>query len=300
MIKLLIGLGSISLDTTRTPFRTAAEVLGGSGSYFSLSSSFFTKTGLIGVVGEDFPKDYIELFNNKFDTEGLEVLKGKTFRYDSSFGYDLSARTTNKTELNVLEGWQPKVPEKYRDAEFLFLGNVSPSQQLEVIDNVNNPKLTIADTIEFWIKTQRKKLIEVISRIDGMVLNDEEIRQLCETSNIFKGAQKIFDWGANFVIVKKGEHGASLFTEDKIFPTCSYPLREISDPTGAGDSFAGGFMGHIARRKTFNDKTFREAIIYGNIMGSFIVEKFSVERILEITIDDIEKRYNDYKKMILF
>ena len=301
MIYLLVGLGSIALDTTRTPFRTVTEVLGGSGSYFSLSSSQFTDTGLIGIVGGDFPMRFMKIFNEKINTEGLEVEKGKTFRFDSSFGFDLGIRTTNKTDLNVFGGWSPKVPNNYKDAEFLYLGNVGPEQQLEVLDQMNKtPKLTIADTIELWINTQRESLIEVISRIDGMVLNDEEIRQLCETSNIYKGAQKMIDWGVEFVIVKKGEHGATLYTEDQIFPTSSYPLREVMDPTGAGDSFAGGFMGHISRKGKRDEKTFREAIIYGNVMGSFCVEDFSVDRLLSITIEDIENRYKDYKKIVSF
>ena len=301
MINLLVGLGSIGLDTTRTPFKTVTEVLGGSGSYFSLSSSLFTETGLIGIIGDDFPKQYMEIFNKKINVEGLEVEKGKTFRYDSSFGPDLGARTTNKTELNVFGGWNPKVPEYYRDADYLYLGNVGPDQQLEVLDQLNKtPKLTMADTIELWINTQRDNLIEVISRLNGMVLNDKEIRQLCETSSIYKGAQKIIDWGAEFVIVKKGEHGATLYTEDCIFPSCSFPLKDIMDPTGAGDSFAGGFMGHIARRGTCDEKTFREAIIYGHVMGSFCVEKFSVDRLLEIKFEDIENRYNNYKKIVSF
>ena len=301
MIDLLVGLGSIGLDTTRTPFKTVTEVLGGSGSYFSLSSSLFTDTGLIGIVGDDFPKQYMDIFNSKINVEGLEVENGKTFRYDSSFGYDLGVRTTNKTELNVFGGWHPKVPEYYKDADFLYLGNVGPKQQLDVLDQMNKPpKLAMADTIELWINTQRESLIELISRLNGMVLNDQEIRQLCETSNIHKGAQKIIDWGAEFVIVKKGEHGATLYTEDCIFPSCSYPLLEIMDPTGAGDSFAGGFMGHIARKGRCDEKTFREAIIYGNIMGSFCVEKFSVDRLLDITIEDIEDRYRDYKNIVSF
>jgi len=301
VINLLVGLGSIGLDTTRTPFKTVTEVLGGSGSYFSLSSSLFTETGLIGIIGDDFPKQYMEIFKKKINVEGLEVEKGKTFRYDSSFGYDLGARTTNKTELNVFGGWHPKVPEYYRDADFLYLGNVGPEQQLEVLEQMKKtPKLTMADTIELWINTQRDNLIEVISRLNGMVLNDKEIRQLCETSNIYKGARKIIDWGAEFVIVKKGEHGATLYTDDCIFPSCSYPLRDIIDPTGAGDSFAGGFMGHIARQGRCDEKTFREAVIYGNVMGSFCVEKFSVDRLLDITIEDIENRYNDYKKIVSF
>jgi len=297
---MIVTVGSICLDTTRTPFKTAEEVLGGSGCYFSLASSFFAETGLIGVIGTDFPEAYRSTLEQHLDLRGLEVKEGRTFRFDSSFGYDLGVRTANKTELNVFGEWAPTVPDEYRDAEYLYLGNVGPDQQLRVLDQMRDHKLTVADTIEYWIVNQRDSLVEVLSRVNGAVLNDEEVRHLCDTTNVITGARKIMDWGADFVIVKKGEHGATLFTEDAIFPTCSYPIEEISDPTGAGDSFAGGFMGHIARRGDLSMQTFKEAVIYGNIMGSYVVEKFSVEKLLVLTIDDIEKRYEEYREMVQF
>ena len=297
---MLVGLGSIALDTTRTPFKTVTEVLGGSGSYFSLTSSLFTETGLIAVIGDDFPEEYRKLFASKIDTKGLEVVKGKTFRFDSTFGFDLGARTTNKTELNVFGSWQPSVPDEYMDADYLYLGNVGPDQQLNVIDQMKAPKLTVADTIEFWINTQLEKLKKVVSKVDGMVLNDQEVRQLSEASNIYKGARKLIDWGTKFVIVKKGEHGATLFTKDIVFPTCSYPLENVVDPTGAGDSFAGGFMGHIARRDSLDMKTLKEAIVYGNIMGSFIVQDFSIGSLMGLTLEDVERRYKDYREIISY
>ena len=300
MVPSIVNVGSVSFDTTRTPFKTVSGVLGGSGIYFSLSSSFFEKTGLVAVIGDDFPQRYMELLRQRIDIKGIEVKKGKTFRFDSSFGYDLGARTTNKTELNVFGDWIPKVPEEYRDIDFLYLGNVSPQQQLMVLDQVSEPKLTIADTIEFWIKNTRQELIEVISRVDGILLNDQEIRQLCQTPNIIHGAKTILDWGARFVLVKKGEHGSILFTHDMIFPTCGYPLEDIVDPTGAGDSFAGGFLGHIARNKRADSKTIREAVIYGNVMGSFVVEQFSIERLQNLSLKEVEERYEKYRKMILF
>jgi sugar/nucleoside kinase (ribokinase family) len=297
---MIVTVGSICLDTTRTPFKTAEEVLGGSGCYFSLAASFFAETGLIGVIGTDFPEAYQSTLEQHLDLRGLEVKEGRTFRFDSSFGYDLGVRTANKTELNVFGEWDPAVPDEYKDAEYLYLGNVGPDQQLQVLDQMNDPKLTVADTIEYWIVNKRDSLIEVLSRVNGAVLNDEEVRHLCDTTNVIAGARKIMDWGADFVVVKKGEHGATLFTEDAIFPTCSFPIEEVSDPTGAGDSFAGGFMGHIARRGDLSRQTFREAVIYGNIMGSYVVERFSVERLLSLTIDDIEGRYNAYREMVRF
>jgi len=298
--RVIVSVGSVSLDTTHTPFRTVREVMGGSGTFFSLASSFFTDTGLIGIVGDDYPREYRKILADRVDLTGLVIEKGKTFRFDSSFGYDLGKRTTNKTELNIFGTWKPKVPEEYKDAEYLYLGNVSPEQQLKVLDQMKGPKLTVADTIEFWIHNQRDKLIEVISRTTGMVLNDEEVRQLCHTWNIITGAKTIMEWGAEFVIVKKGEHGAVLFTQDCIFPTTGYPLEEIMDPTGAGDAFAGGFIGHLVRRGRNDIKTMKEAIIYGNVMGSFAVERFGVERFLTLNIDEIEGRYQTYREMIAF
>lgn len=297
---MIVNVGSIALDTTRTPFKTATDVLGGSGAFFSLASSYFTEIGLIAVIGSDFPQQYKTLLEKRIDTKGLEKKQGKTFRFDSSFGYDLGVRTTNKTELNVFGDWTPKVPPEYMDAEYLYLGNVGPDQQLQVLDQMNDPTIAIADTIEYWINTQRDNLIEVISRVNGTVLNDEEVRNLCNTTNIITGAKQIMDWGADFVIIKKGEHGATLFTEDTIFPTCGFPLEDISDPTGAGDSFAGGFMGHIARRGDTGKQTCKEAVIYGNIMGSYAVEEFSVKRFLTLTLDDIENRYDEYREMVRF
>jgi len=212
----------------------------------------------------------------------------------------LGARTTIATELNVFGDWDPIVPEEYRNAEFLYLGNVGPHQQLSVLEQVDRPRLTVADTIEYWINTDRAGLIEVISRVNGMVLNDNEVRQLCQTSNLIMGAKEILDWGPRFVIVKKGEHGAILFTRKKIFPTCGYPLEKIRDPTGAGDCFAGGFMGHLARSGSLNEPAMREAVVYGNVMGSFAVEEFSINRFIPLTIKDIERRYNFYKSMVSF
>ena len=297
---MIVAVGSICLDTTRTPLKTAEEVLGGSGCYFSLSASFFAETGLIGVIGTDFPENYMSTLEERLDLRGLEVKEGRTFRFDSSFGDDLGVRTANRTELNVFGDWDPTVPEEYRGADYLYLGNVGPDQQLQVLDQMKAPRLAVVDTIEYWIVNQRESLIEVLSRVNGAVLNDEEVRHLWDTTNVIAGARKIMELGADFVIVKKGEHGATLFTKDDIFPTCSFPLEEISDPTGAGDSFAGGFMGHIARRGDLSMQTFKEAVVYGNIMGSYVVERFSVERLLSLTIDDIEARYNAYREMVQF
>ncbi len=297
---MIVNLGTVGLDTTETPFKSVSKLVGGSGTYSSIAASFFAETGLIGIVGDDFPEEYMNLFRDRLNIAGLVVEKGKSFHFVSSFGYDLGARTAIATELNVFGGWDPVVPEEYKDAEFLYLGNVGPGQQLSVLDQVDGPRLTVADTIEYWINTDREGLIEVISRVDGMVLNDDEVRQLCQTPNIIVGAKEILDWGPRFIVVKKGEHGAILFTREKIFPTCGYPLEKITDPTGAGDCFAGGFIGHLARRGSLDESVMREAVVYGNVMGSFAVEEFSIERFLPLTIEDIERRYDLYKSMVSF
>ena len=297
---MIVNLGSVALDTTETPFKSVSRLVGVSGTYSSIAASFFAESGLIGIIGDDFPEEYINLFREKLDLAGLVIGEGKSFHFVSSFGYDLGARTTIATELNVFGDWDPIVPEEYRNAEFLYLGNVGPHQQLSVLEQVDRPRLTVADTIEYWINTDRAGLIEVISRVNGMVLNDNEVRQLCQTSNLIMGAKEILDWGPRFVIVKKGEHGAILFTRKKIFPTCGYPLEKIRDPTGAGDCFAGGFMGHLARSGSLNEPAMREAVVYGNVMGSFAVEEFSINRFIPLTIKDIERRYNFYKSMVSF
>ena len=283
-VRVIVNFGTVALDTTRTPFKTVVDTLGGSATFFALAASFFHKTGLIGVVGEDFPDNYMKLLGEKLDLTGLVVEKGKTFRFDSSFGYDLGTRTTNKTELNVFGKWRPSVPDEYKDARYLYLGNIGPEQQLEVLNQMNEPELTVADSIELWIKTKRDGLIEVISRVNGMVLNDDEVRQLCRTSNLVTGAKTIMEMGADFVIVKKGEHGAILFTPEMIFPTSGFPLEEVVDPTGAGDAFAGGFMGHLAGKGRIDDKTMKEAVIYGNVMGSFAVEEFGIGRFIGLNV----------------
>jgi sugar/nucleoside kinase (ribokinase family) len=297
---MIVNLGTVGLDTTETPFKSVSKLVGGSGTYSSIAASFFAKTGLIGIVGDDFPEEYMNLFRDRLDLAGLVVKKGKSFHFVSSFGFDLGARTTIATELNVFGDWDPVVPEEYKDAEYLYLGNVSPQQQLSVLDQMNSPSITMADTIEYWINADRDGLIEVISRVDGMVLNDDEVRQLCQTPNIIMGAKEILEWGPRFIVVKKGEHGAILFTRKNIFPTCGYPLEKIMDPTGAGDCFAGGFMGHLARSGSLDDSYMREAVVYGNVMGSFAVEEFSIEKFVSLTIEDIERRYTLYKSMVSF
>jgi sugar/nucleoside kinase (ribokinase family) len=297
---VIVALGSVALDTTRTPARTVTRILGGSGTYFSLAASFFHPTGLVSVVGSDFPGRYKRILAERVDLKGLAVAKGKTFVYDSSFDSGMTKRTTLRTELNVFQSFHPVVPDAYQAARYAYLGNIDPELQLCVLDQIHNPGLVISDTIDLWITMKREKVIEVMSQMNGVLVNDEEAKLLCGCTNLIKCAELILDWGVNFVIVKKGEHGAILTTRGGVFPSPAYPIGDVVDPTGAGDAFAGGFVGSIARKGMTNEKTLREAIAYGNVMGSFAVEDFGVNRLLTLTKADIEARYRRYKRILAF
>jgi len=300
---LLTVFGTVALDTTRTPFRTETRILGGAATFASISSSIFTQTSIVGVIGSDMPAVHIGAIKSKgIDTKGIvTVQEGKTFHYDSTFDYDLSNRTTNKTELGVVAGFEPVIPAEYAKSEYLYLANNDPKQNIKILRHFQKPKLVVCDTIEFWINGSRDDVIKMIGMADGVVINDNEARLLCKESNLAKCAKKVISWGAKFAIIKKGEHGAVLFTnDDQLFPAAAYFLDEIVDPTGAGDSFAGGFLGHIARKNKFDFATMKEAVIYGNVMGSFAVEDFGIKRLLSITKDDVEARFRKYCNLVQF
>ena len=300
---LLTVFGTIALDTTRTPFRTETRILGGAATFASISSSMFAQTSLVAVVGSDLPAQYICSLQAKgIDTTGIVTVEGgRTFHYDSSFDYNLSNRTTNKTELGVVLGFNPVIPPAYAKSEYIYLANNDPKQNIKILQHFDSPRLAVCDTIEFWIKGDRNDVISMIGRTDGVVINDNEARLLCKEANLAKCAKIIISWGSKFIIIKKGEHGAILFTNDgQVFPAAGFFLDEIVDPTGAGDSFAGGFLGHIARKNKLDFATMKEAVIYGNVMGSFAVEDFGVKRLLSITNDDVEKRYQKYRKLVQF
>jgi len=300
---LLTVFGTVALDTTRTPFRTEIRILGGAATFASISSSMFAQTSIVGVVGSDMPADHIKaLMSKHIDTKGVVTVQGgKTFHYDSTFDYNLSNRTANKTELGVVAGFDPVIPEEYVKSDYVYLANNDPSQNIKILKRFQKPKLVVCDTIEFWINGSRDDVVKMINMADGVVINDNEARLLCKEVNFAKCARKIMSWGSKFVIIKKGEHGAILFTNDnQVFPAAAFFLDEIVDPTGAGDSFAGGFLGHIARRNKFDFATMKEAVIYGNVMGSFAVEDFGVKRLLSITKDDVEERYRKYRNLVQF
>ena len=300
---MLTVFGTVALDTTRTPFRTETRILGGAATFASVSSSMFAPTSIVAAVGSDMPAEHIKALSSKgIDTKGIFIIQGsKTFHYDSSFDYDLSNRTTNKTELGAIAGFDPVIPEEYTKSDYVYLANNDPKQNIKILRHFQNPRLVVCDTIEFWINGSRDDVVKMIEMTDGVVINDNEARLLCKEANLATCAKKIMSWGSKFAIIKKGENGAILFTkEGLVFPAAAFFLDEIVDPTGAGDSFAGGFLGHIARKGVTNFATMKEAVIYGNVMGSFAVEDFGVKRLLSITKDDVEDRYRKYCKLVQF
>lgn len=300
---MLTVFGTVALDTTRTPFRTETRILGGAATFASVSSSMFVPTSIVAAVGSDMPSEHIRaLISKGINTKGIIIIQGsKTFHYDSSFDYDLSNRTTNKTELGVIAGFDPVIPEEYIKSDYVYLANNDPKQNIKILRHFQNPRLVVCDTIEFWINGSRDDVVKMIEMTDGVVINDNEARLLCKEANLAKCAKKIMSWGSKFAIIKKGENGAILFTkEGLVFPASAFFLDEIVDPTGAGDSFAGGFLGHIARKGLMDFATMKEAVIYGNVMGSFAVEDFGIKRLLSITKDDVENRYGKYCYLVQF
>jgi sugar/nucleoside kinase (ribokinase family) len=297
---MLTVFGSTALDTIRTPTKVLRDVLGGAATFAGISASFFVDTGLIAVVGTDFPKKYHKLLDKFLDLQGLVISKGKTFRYDGSYDLTLSKRTTNKTELNVLGNFKPHVPEEYKKSEFVYLANNDPDQNSLLIKEFDNVKFSMCDTIEYWIATKRASVIKMIKAVDAVVINDEEAKLLTKEHNLIKCAKKMMDWGAKYVIIKKGEHGSLLFFDDVIFPSVAFSLEDIVDPTGAGDSFAGAMIGYLASKKSTSLSEIKKAVIYGNVLGSFAVEKYGIDGLTKITKSNIESRVKKYQNMINF
>ncbi|MDQ3837089.1 MAG: PfkB family carbohydrate kinase [Thermoproteota archaeon] len=300
---MLTVFGTVALDTTRTPFRTETRILGGAATFASVSSSLFTPTSIVAAVGSDMPHEHIRALSSKgIDTKGIIIREGgKTFHYDSSFDYDLSNRITIKTELGVIAGFDPVIPEEYVRSDYVYLANNDPLQNIKILQRFQNPRLVVCDTIEFWINGSRDDVTKMIGMTDGVVINDNEARLLCKEANLAKCAKKIMSWGSRFAIIKKGENGAILFTkEGSVFPAAAFFLDEIVDPTGAGDSFAGGFIGHLAHKGIMDFTTMKEAVIYGNVMGSFAVEDFGIKRLMSITKEDVKDRYEKYCNLVQF
>ncbi len=299
--------GSIALDTTITPFKTVEMVLGGAASYFSLSASFFAPVNIVSVVGGDFPDKYWEGLAKVANVENIQKKEnGKTFHFDSTFSYDLYHRTANKTELNVLGEFDPKLQGNAANSEFLYLATMPPEKQISVMNQAKNKKLVFMDTIEFYIKTELEKVKQVISMVDGVVLNDAEARMLTNEANLVKCGKAIEKLGPKIVIIKKGEHGSLLFFKGKVIPFSAFPLEVVVDPTGAGDAFAGGLVGSLAKQSaklaTQNWQPTLEqlkvAMGYANVMGSLAVEDFSVDKLISTNNAEIEKRFKEYCELI--
>ena len=297
---MLTVFGSAALDTIRTPTKVLKDVLGGAATFAGISSSFFVNTGLIAVIGKDFPKKYHDILASHLNLDGLSIKNGKTFRYDGKYDKTLSTRTTLRTELNVLENFHPVVPEQYKKTQFVYLANNDPDQNIALIKEFDNVKFSMCDTIEFWISTKRASVIKMFKHVDAVVINDEEARLLTKESNLIKCAKKIMDLGTKYVVIKKGQHGSLLFFEDVIFPSAGLPLENVVDPTGAGDSFAGAMIGCIASKKKTDLATIKKSMIYGNVMGSFAVQGYGLEGLLRIKKIDIKKRIALYEKITRF
>ena len=297
----VLVVGSVALDSVETPFGRADNVIGGSGTFFSASASHLAPVQLVGVVGDDYPMADLEPLRKRgVDMSGLEQASGESFRWRGRYRHDLNSAETLETRLGVFSHFSPKIPEQFRSAPFVFLANIDPRLQLDVLRQVQRPKLVACDTMNFWIESRRPDIIELIKHVDLITLNDGEARQLTDCANLVKAARWIMDRGPKMVIIKKGEHGAFLFKERSIFFAPAYPLEEVFDPTGAGDSFAGGFMGYLARTGDLGDANLRRAVVYGSAMGSFAVEQFSVQRLISLTPAEITARVAEFRRLVAF
>jgi sugar/nucleoside kinase (ribokinase family) len=300
MGKLLV-VGSVALDTVKTPFGEGTEVLGGSATYFSTAASYFTSVDLIAVVGEDFPAEHVKFLESRgIDLAGLERRPGETFRWRGEYSHQLNEARTLDTRLNVFETFRPKIPEQYRVPEVLFLGNIDPELQLDVLHQVKRPALVACDTMNFWINGKQEALWKVLERIDVLLINDGEARALGGDPNLVKVAKKILARGPKHLIVKRGEYGVLLFSGKQVFGAPAYPLEEVRDPTGAGDTFAGGFLGYLAATGNRSSEAIRQAIIFGSVMASFTVEAFSLDRLKILDYKEIEERFRSFKRLTHF
>lgn len=299
----VLVVGSIALDTVKTPVEEHADQLGGSASYAALGASFFAPVQLVGVVGSDFPESEFEFWEkHEIDASGVQRADGKTFRWSGEYAWDLNTRETRSVALNVFENYQPTLPDNFRETDFVLLANIAPSLQAHVLDQMKRPRFIVADTMDLWIETTRKDLDALLPRVDLLILNDSEARQMTGNTSLIRAGREIRRMGPKYVAVKKGEHGALLFGPDDFFSCGAYPLEDIHDPTGAGDTFAGGVAGYLAG-KTDGEVGFaelRKALIYGSVLASFNVEAFSMDRMRRLTNDQIAERYQMFKLMSQF
>lgn len=297
----IVVVGTVAFDTVETPFGRVENVLGGSATYFSTSASFFTDVSLVAVVGEDFPEEHLHFLKSRdIDTEGLERIPGRTFHWTGRYGFDLNEAETLDTQLNVLMEFQPNLPESYRNADYLFLANIDPELQMQVLEQVKKPKLVACDTMNFWISSKPEALKKVLQNVDIVVINEGEARQFTGEANLVKAARQIIGLGCKRLVVKRGEYGVLMFTANSVFAAPAYPLEDVFDPTGAGDTFAGGFMGYLANTGDISEEGLRQAIVFGSVMASFNVEDFSLNRMKHLEYREIEARYRSFKSLTNF
>jgi sugar/nucleoside kinase (ribokinase family) len=297
----LLVVGSVALDSVETPFGRADDALGGSATFFAAAASLFGPVQLVGVVGDDYPVDALSFLAERgVDLGGLERAQGESFRWSGVYSFDLNSRETLETRLGVFADFAPKIPAEFRDAEWVFLGNIDPELQIGVLDQVRSPRFVACDTMNLWIDIKRDRLLDLLKRVDLLLVNDAEARQLSGDHNLARAARWIQSQGPRYLIIKKGEHGAILFTPTSTFFAPGFPLEDVFDPTGAGDAFAGGFMGHLAQCGRMEDGDLRRAVVYGSVLGSYAVEKFSVERLKDLAADEIEDRARAFREMTVF
>ena len=300
----ILIVGTVAFDAIETPFGKTDKIVGGAATYIGLSASFFSNNlNLISVVGDDFPKQAIQILEqHNVDTKGLQIKKGeKTFFWSGKYHNDMNTRDTIETQLNVLETFDPIVPKEYQNSEFLMLGNLMPSVQKKVLDQMKTrPKLIVLDTMNFWMEHFLEDLTEALKEVDVLTINNEEARQLSGEYSLVKAAKKIQEMGPKYLVIKKGEHGALLFNKEEVFFAPALPLEEVFDPTGAGDSFAGGFIGHLEKTEDTSFENMKRAVIHGSAMASFCVEKFGTERLKELKINDVESRLQEFVNLVQF
>lgn len=297
----ILVVGTVAFDSIETPHGLAERVLGGSASYFAVAASFFSPVKIVGIVGEDFPEDYLEIFSQRgVDLQGLKRAPGETFHWRGRYHEDLNVRDTVELHLNVLTGFSPTLPESYRDAEYVFLGNIDPGMQIEVLSQLRRMRLVACDTMDHWIQGSGEALRKLLQRIEMLIINDSEARLLSGEHNIVRAARSILKMGPKVVLIKRGEYGVLQFSDSSVFATPAYPLEEVFDPTGAGDSFAGGFLGHLARSGDRGQGGLRRAIVYGSVVASFTVEDFGLQRLTRLSVEEIEERYQRFIELTDF
>ena len=297
----ILVVGSVALDSVRTPSGYRQEILGGSATYFSIAARYFCPVTIVAVVGKDFPEEHMSFLVQKgIDISGLRRKEGLTFRWRGEYGADFNTAKTLETQLNVFADFRPVMISEHRKIEFLFLGNIDPQLQRSVLEQMERPRVVACDTMNYWIENKRDSLKQTLALVDILLINDAETRQLAQEPNLIKAARRVLSWGPRTVVVKRGEYGAQMVTPSSVFAVPAFPVEQVVDPTGAGDSFAGGFMGYIASAGAFDESALRKAIVFGSVMASFNVSEFGLGRLSGLTYSEIESRYNDFRKLTCF